>query len=128
MSVYVFSSTMSIEAGQQRIQRLLMPLLEKIYGKYDSKAQKDIVIDDNNNLLINGTPIGDWRLMYCFETDGVFLSFKYGGEKNYKNRMVMFGTDPFDVSACHEVYGVYEYTPKSSTPKIIYECERVKSF
>ena len=104
------------------MKRILTPLLGKIYGEYDSKAPRDIVIDDNNNLLINGTPVGDWRLMSCFETDGMFLSFKYS-EENI-TRMVMFCTDPFDVSTCHKIYGVYEYNHQSSnpkTPKIIYE-------
>lgn len=106
------------EAARQKMQHVLVPMLEQIYGKYDRNAPKEVDIDMDNNLLINGTPVGDWRLTSRFETHGPILSFKYD---RADTRMVLFGTDPFDLSTCHKVYGVYEFGYGSSQTKTIYE-------
>lgn len=120
MSMYVYSSTASsIEAGRQRMKRLITPLLEQIYNRYDSNAPKEVTINNNNELLINGTSVGDWRFMSCFEADDIFLSFKYGN----KERLVMFGTNPFDLSTCYIVATIMEYTPGTNRKEIIYEWE-----
>lgn len=116
MEVYLSSAT-STEAGLQRMRRGLTPLLEKIYGKYDKSAPKEVDIDTDNNLLINGTPVGDWRSISRFETYGPILSFKYGDT----TRMVIFGTDPLDPSTCNKISGVYEYEAWATEPKTIYE-------
>lgn len=121
MSLYVYSSdSFGIEAAQQRLRRAIIPLLEKIYGKFDSTLPKDIVIDRDNNLLINGTSVGDWRLMCCFEIDEPFLTFQYGDNKK---RYVAFGTDMLDVSTFHKVHCIFEDTPESSNNIIYYSNE-----
>lgn len=111
------SPSMGIEAARQRFQRIVVPMLGQIYGKTNGNAPKEVDINKDNNLLINGTPVGDWRLVSRFEVHGPMLTFQYGNH----TRMVMFGTDPLDPLTCHEVDSVCEFAPWSTDVKYIYE-------
>lgn len=119
VSKIIFGSpSMSVAAARQRFQRILIPMLERAYGEYNENAPKEVDIDQDNNLLINGIPVGDWRLISSFKTAGQGLSFKYGADAT---RMVMFGPYPLDVSTCHKVDVVAEFKLWSTAePKMIY--------
>ena len=89
------------EQPEARFKRLLKPHLNELLGISDD-IPKEVTIEDNQ-LCINGTPIGDWRIMCNFTAEGPFLIFDYGDDKE---RYVSFGFKGFD----DDYYKVYEIT------------------
>ena len=89
------------EQPEARFKRLLKSHLNELLGISDD-IPKEVTIEDNQ-LCINGTPIGDWRIMCNFTSEGPFLIFDYGDDKE---RYISFGFKGFD----DDYYKVYEIT------------------
>lgn len=107
------SPSYTAEAQLQRLKRHIAPLLDEIL---DEDSQKDIGLDDNNNIVINGVPIGDYSLMSSFRVErGSSLVFDYGD----KIRDVFFGVPAFEPVT--EVMMIQEYCKSNRDIEIIYD-------
>ena len=89
----------SEEAFLNRVRVWLKPILNEING---IGVPQDITIIDNQ-LCINGTPVGNWQEMSNFRAEGSFLCFDYAGVK----RSVAFGFKGFDKNF-YDVFEIYE--------------------
>lgn len=100
MNGLVFESTnMSREAQEQKWQRILMPLLNELL---DENSLKEISVDRNYNLKINGVSIGNSLRISNFEIQNEMLTF----EHDHKRRYVDFGMKGFQ--PCNKVISILE--------------------
>lgn len=81
------------EQPEARWKRLLKPHLNKILGEGDD-IPKEVTIE-GTQLCINGTAIGDWRLISNFKIsdDYNFLEYMYGDNII---RLISFGIKGFE--------------------------------
>lgn len=81
------------EPPEAKWKRLLKPHLNKMLGESDD-IPKDVTIKDNQ-LCINGTAIGDWRLISNFKIsdDYDLLEYRYGDNLV---RIISFGIKGFE--------------------------------
>jgi hypothetical protein len=81
------------EQPEARWKRLLKPILNKMLGEADD-IPKEVTIK-NNQLCINGTAIGDWRLISDFKIsdDYDLLEYMYGDNIV---RIISFGMKGFE--------------------------------
>lgn len=106
------SPSHSIEGETQRMQYLFTPVIKEAVGD----VPIEITIDEHdNNVYINGTPIGDYRKIYNINTDGNFVQFNYGSEKIY--RLVRI-TDEFTSEFSKLPLGYIECVTEHSTGKV----------
>lgn len=77
------------------LNRNLLPIIDSIMRGYESyyneEAPREITID-KDQVCINGTPIGNWRSVCCFERNGLFLQYKCNG----KTMLASFGMPLFE--------------------------------
>lgn len=119
-------SKTSVEAARKRIRKKVLPLLETIYGAANPNAPKEVDIDMDNNLLINGTPVADWREVRRFEISGTMLVLKCGEAKRV-TRLVLFGVYAPGCYMPHKICGVYECEVGATKYDTVYEYNRAAS-
>lgn len=107
MNAFLYqSASMSREAQKQKWQRILTPLLEKTL---DNDAEKNVDIDENNNLLINGISIGN--------TDFISnVRIVYSGTLNY---------DYDNTARCIDFEEIYDFhkPPRKKAIQAIFELQ-----
>lgn len=105
MSVFIYESpSHSVQAAQQRFERILRPMLDKVLTE---DADKWITIGKDNNLRIAGVPIGDWRFISEFKFDErMNLHYSY---KNVR-REIFFGM--FGFLPCYDILAIFEHGKK----------------
>ena len=114
-TIILVSSSNSPARYLQIARRKISPILDKLLG---TEAPKELTIS-GEQLLINGTPIGDWRLMSNFELDGAFLIFDYGSSHKVQ-RAVSFGIRGWD-KEYYKVLTVHEYTKGKPGIRTVFE-------
>lgn len=116
MSVYIYeSSSYSVQAAQQRFERILRPMLDKVLTE---DADKRITIGKDNNLRIADVPLGDWRFICEFKFDErMNLLYKYKGKK----REIFFGIYGF--LPCREIISIFEFGAKGEY-KTVYSWDK----
>lgn len=78
MSEIIYISSYSIEAETQRMQHNFIPVIKEAVGD----VPVDITIGkSDNNVYINGTPIGDYRRISNITADGNWIRFDYDNKK-----------------------------------------------
>lgn len=98
---------------EKRFSAILTPLLGRIF---DYGVPKEIKINDENSICINGIPIGDCRLARNFElTDDFLLKYDYDGKKRFIN----FGTRGFE--KINRVKAILELNTGLYPSKIVWE-------
>lgn len=109
------SSSGTKKANEQRFQRILIPLLDELL---DTDSPKEVIIDGQNQLCINGTPIGNYLYIAEFKVDTMagLLEFAYR-YKNSCRRIVDFGMPGFEKRDSVDV--IFEIQ-KDGTQKVIY--------
>lgn len=85
----------------------IMPLLDKIL---DYDVPREIGIDGENSICVNGIAIGDCILARNFEiTDDMLLKFDYD---NHKKRFVYFGVHGYE--RVNRVKKIFEFDSSSA--------------
>ena len=77
MSDILYISSYSIEAETQRMQHIFIPVIKEAVG--DVPVEITIGKSDNN-VYINGTPIGDYRRISNVTADGKLVRFDYDNQ------------------------------------------------
>jgi hypothetical protein len=111
MKIIFFNDYRSLKGELQRFQRLLSPLLEQLM---DSNAPKNITIDKDNNLCINGVSIGAWDSLSRFAVVDDMLVYYH----NSTERHIHFGFK--GIQRCDKILFIQEKT-KAGFYKNIYE-------
>lgn len=78
MNEIIYISSYSIEAETLRMRYLFIPVIKEVVG--DVPVEITIGKSDNN-VYINGTPIGDYREISNITADGKLVRFDYGDKK-----------------------------------------------
>lgn len=116
MSVFIYDSpSNTARAAQQRFERILRPMLDKVLTE---DADKRITIDKDNNLRIADVALGDWRFISEFKfNEQMNLLYKYKGIK----REIFFGIYGF--LPCRDILAIFEFNSKGEH-KTVYSWDR----
>lgn len=118
MSIIKFTfPARSRDSQEQKWQRILTPLLNELIATDESKQ---ISINNNNELCINGVSLGNADLISNFRIEDGVLMFDYGGN----TRLLSFKlNEQFDSKFSGTIFSITEYSPRTRSCEQIYHYE-----